>query len=818
MRKHLDMPQLGQAVKIIGERKRDRVAGWALLSALVASFLPAIGDAQPVEPAARQNLRLDSVVIDLLETAPLPPVLVSPTRRFALLVEERGLLPLQTLAQPVLDIGPLRVNPRTYGPHAPLGYIGLTLVDLESRERIDIPLPPNVTLGFPRWSPDGLRFAFTVTNDRGIELWVGEPRQRRAHRVLGPILNATTGNPCSWMPDGRRLLCRTVPRSRRSADPLVMSNYRERGREPAFASPVALSNGVVAQLLESQLILVDVLSAEHREIGVPSAFESVEPAPSGAYFLVRRMTSPYSALIADAPPRRALEIWDIAGRPVHSFAVEPNAPAGARGVHWHPLRPATAVWAQGSEDGDRVVMKTAPFVGDPLEIFRPDGSFAGMMWLDGMARAIVRDFDPQTRRMNLWLVTADKPSVAPRLLDGRSVDSPLSTAFMPAMHLDSHGETVVTTHNGGIYLRNGIADGNEVRHALEFLDLETRKRTLLWESAEGRYEPIVDLLSADGGAILVRRESADEPPNYIVHDLGLGTEWRISDNHEPVAGRALDAQRIPLRYRRQDGRQLSAVLYVPQGADPGEPPPVVMWAYPREFGTEASFSGVLSPERYLDFRRAFRLFFLLRGYAVMDEVSMPIVGEPGQANDSFIEQVVDNASAALGAAAATGLVNTRRAGIAGHSYGAFMVANLLAHSRLFEAGVAMSGAYNRTLTPYGFQTERRSLWDARDLYLAMSPFLYSNQIEAPLLLVHGLRDDNAGTQPIQSEQFYNAIRYNGGRAELLLLPFEGHNYRSRESVLQTADAMLGWFDRYLKDSTASRLGDGQVANADRPIE
>jgi dipeptidyl aminopeptidase/acylaminoacyl peptidase len=239
-----------------------------------------------------------------------------------------------------------------------------------------------------------------------------------------------------------------------------------------------------------------------------------------------------------------------------------------------------------------------------------------------------------------------------------------------------------------------------------------------------------------------------------------------------------------------------------------------MWAYPREFGTETSALGADSPERYLDSRRAFRLFFLLRGYAVMDEVSMPIVGEPGQANDSFIEQIVDNASAALAAAAGTGFVDAGRAGIAGHSYGAFMVANLLAHSRLFGAGVAMSGAYNRTLTPFGFQTERRSLWDARELYLAMSPFLYSNQIEAPLLLVHGLRDDNAGTQPMQSQQFYNAIRYNGGRAELLLLPFEGHNYRARESVLQTAGAMLGWFDRYLKRGQG---GDDRLASTASPV-
>src|SRR5690606_22122130 len=266
-------------------------------------------------------------------------------------------------------------------------------------------------------------------------------------------------------------------------------------------------------------------------------------------------------------------------------------------------------------------------------------------------------------------------------------------------------------------------------------------------------------------------------------------ERALTDYAHP-APQLTNARRIALRYKRPDGLGLSATLYLPADSEPLQPLPVVLWAYPRVYGEDTESVEPMTVEQFPGFERAFKLFFLLQGYAVLDDVSMPVVGTTATANDTFIEQIVRNAEAALRAAAETGFVDPSRAGVAGHSYGAFMVANLLAHSDLFSAGVALSGAYNRTLTPFGFQTERRSLWEARETYLAMSPFLYSNVINEPLLLVHGLLDENAGTPPIQSIQFYEAIRHTGGKADILLLPREGHTYRGRESVLATAATML----------------------------
>jgi dipeptidyl aminopeptidase/acylaminoacyl peptidase len=309
---------------------------------------------------------------------------------------------------------------------------------------------------------------------------------------------------------------------------------------------------------------------------------------------------------------------------------------------------------------------------------------------------------------------------------------------------------------------------------------------------------VVDVLTADASVLLVRHETATSPPNYRVVDSHSGATHALTHNVHPVP-RLKDSQRLRLEYRRDDGLELAASLYLPPGYDGQKPLPAVVWAYPRRFADGASADAIDSRARFMTFERAFRLFFLLRGYAVLDDVSMPIVGNQADANDTFVEQIVANAQAAVAAAQATGFVDAARIGIAGHSYGAFMVANLLAHARLFSAGIALSGAYNRTLTPFGFQTERRTLWEAPETYLAMSPLLYSHQIEAPLLLVHGLRDDNAGTSPLQSTQFYQAIRGNAGKTELLLLPWEGHSYRARESVLRTAGEMLDWFDRHVKN-------------------
>ena len=776
-------------MKRTASRLRRGVARIAAFAAALALGTPLL--AAPLEPPPQ--------VARLLEAPPLPKLALGPDRRHALLVHEHELLPTELLAEPTVSVVGLKVNPRTYGRHAPLAYFGLTLVDLHTGARSELDVPANAILGFPIWSPDGSRFAFTATVDSGIELWVGDPVDGRVRRLVGPELNGTLSAPCTWTADSR-LLCRLIDGEKRRF-PTTNVNDLFRLTAPTTIrslSQQALDPWLVRQLIESQLTLIDVDTGLRQPVGSPAAIEAVDPAPSGAFLLVSRIVPPYPQVSGVEPPLKTIEIWDRFGNVVKTFPSVGSQPNSPRAMQWHASLPATLVWVERYGEGDRLMRQPAPFTEAPSEVYRSPNSYAGLEWLEGELDALVSEYDRLRRLRRHWLVSWNGDDA--RLIAEDSVDAAYLRFGRPMSTVNAWGKTVVHVHDGGIFLR-GTAPGSEGAVGyLDLMNLESLEAKRIWESSGTAYEVVLGLLSPDGSALLTRRETSRNPPNYYAKTADGETPLTAYEHPAPAL---VDARRISLRYKRPDGLGLSATLYLPAGADQREPLPVVLWAYPRVYGEDIESVEPVAAEQFPGFERAFKLFFLLQGYAVLDDVSMPIVGTTATANDTFIEQVVKNAQAALGAAAETGFVDPTRAGVAGHSYGAFMVANLLAHSDLFSAGAALSGAYNRTLTPFGFQTERRSLWEARETYLAMSPFLYSNVINEPLLLVHGLLDENAGTPPIQSIQFYEAIRHNGGNADILLLPREGHTYRGRESVLATAATMLEFFDAHLKPELAA---------------
>ena len=734
----------------------------------------------------------------LLDFPRLPAVALDPKGRNLLLVHEKGLFPIEHLRQPNVMVGGIRIDQRTGGPFAPIAYYGLTLVDTKTGSQSRIETPDDATLGYPQWSPDGSRFLFTVTGRHGVELWIGDPVSKMASRLIETPLNATRGAPCNWMPDSIDVLCRVIVEDRSPLPDGLLDRSEASSRRELRT--VSIDRQLVDYFLLSQLEIISTISGERREIGHPRVWDSAEPAPNGQSILVAHRVPARSTSKPADRWEVVTEVWDPSGRVQLTF---PSA--ATRAVHWRATAPASVVWVEDDDGVERILQQAAPFSESPVEIHRTQNRFAGIEWLNESNLAIVSEFDALNRSTNAVLVDAMNGGENARRLWSRNVDVPY-----PALvtHLSDNGKSVVRVQNHMIYVTGRVGQ----QSILERIRLDSLNTERVWESDEDGDATAVNVLGPDSDVLLIRHENATEPPNYFLHDLDAGSTRRLTDRTHPAPALS-NMIRTVLQYQREDGFELSSTLYAPPGRGEDEKLPLLVWAYPKNYSSGNSLTPPDERGSFPDSEQAFKLFFVSRGYAILDDVSMPIVGDAATANDTFLEQIIANASAAVEAAVDTGTVDPGRIGIAGHSYGAFMAANLLAHTRLFAAGVAMSGAYNRTLTPFGFQTERRTLWQARETYLQMSPLLYSDQIDAPLLLIHGLLDDNAGTQPIHSQQFYDAIRYNGGETELLLLPFEGHSYRSRESVLQVAAETLKWFDTYLGRGTrfASSAGSESVA-------
>lgn len=723
---------------------------------------------------------LPSAIEALLDLPRLPAVAIDPRGRYLLLVHERGLLPLERLSEPTVSVAGLRLTAANGSPHAPIAYYGLSLWDRYTGFTTGIDLPEDVTIGYPRWAPDGSRFIFTVTGAAGVELWIGDPYSGSTDRLVSAPLSAARGAPCDWMPDSRAVFCRVLPEDR---------------ERPALMAGVGLTVDdprLVDYFLRSQLEIIDATTGERQKIRYPVLLESVDVAPNGNLFLVTREVPPGLLQSPGNRGRKVTEVWDRSGRAIRILAPGARGAGPPRAMQWQATAPATLVWVERENDRDRLLAQAAPFARPPTEIYQTHHRFAGLKWLEGSGQAIVSEFDPTHRITRAWLVDPEDPRSSPRRVGSRSVDAAYPALGRLLTRTSDAGKSLVRVQDNMIY---SVGRSDEQTY-LERFDLDSMKSERVWESGDEGYAHIVDLLTPDGGLLLTRYENAREPPNYKLHDLVYDASWGLTDRRHPAPELA-DVERVALRYRREDGVQLSATLHVPADRVPGAQLPLLVWAYPRNYGYGSVPVTPDSVDRFPSLERAFKLFFVTQGYAVLDDVSMPVVGNADIANDTFLEQITANAEAAIDAVAASGYADRDKVAIAGHSYGAFMVANLLAHTRLFVAGVAMSGSYNRTLTPFGFQTERRTLWEARDTYLAMSPLLYSDQIDAPLLLVHGALDDNPGTPPLQSQHLYEAIRHNGGDAELLLLPFERHAYRARESVLRTAATMLAWLDDHV---------------------
>lgn len=801
---------------------RATVVAAALLAAIPFSPLTAQADYRtPPAPIA-----------GILSQPPLPFASTSPDRRLLLLQERATMPPITELAAPMLRLAGMRINPATNGPAGSGATLtGYRLRSLADGREVTVRTPEG-SLGSARWSPDGRWLAFTSTRDDQVEQWVASTESGQARRVASAVNQAAGG--CQWMPDSRRLLCLIVPADRGAPPvqpraPTGPTVQESRGREaPVRTYQDLLQNAhdeaLFAHYMTAQPAFVDVASGRATAVGSPAIYRDVSPSPDGRYLLVQRIGTPWSYLVPVWAFPLTIEVWNDRGETVRHIADLPLADAipiggvraGPRSLQWRPLRPATLVWVEALDEGDprtevehrdRILNLDAPFAGDPAELGRTGERFAGILWGERDV-ALLSDFDRRERWQRTWVIQPDRPHAEPRLLWDRSTEDAYNDPGRPELRLTETGDRVLLQDGDWIYLTGAGASPEGDRPFLDRLNLATFETERIWRSDADAYETVVSVLDHAASRILTRHESAVRPPNYFVLDLASGERSAITDFDDP-APQLRGIHRQLVVYERADGVPLNGTLYLPADYRDGDRLPVVLWAYPREFvSADAAGQVRASDNRFTTISGPSHLFFLTQGYAVFDGPSMPIIGGD-TANDTYVEQLVASAQAAVDKLVDMGVADRHRIGIGGHSYGAFMTANLLAHSDLFSAGIARSGAYNRTLTPFGFQNERRTFWEAPDVYSAMSPFMHAHRINQPILLIHGEVDNNSGTFPIQSERLFHAINGLGGTARLVMLPHESHGYRAHESVLHALAEMIEWFDLHVKGADAPQRVTGR---------
>ena len=743
---------------------------------------------------------------------------------------------LRELNQPELRLGGLRINPDA-NISSTLTYVNdIRYKKIEDEEILQIKgLPENAQIAYISFSPDESQIAFTNTVHDGVELWVADLTSLVARRVTDAALNANAGAPYSWFPDNKNLLVRMMPLDRAAlADPV---------RTIPEGPIVSVSDGQVSQnrtyqdllknpmdeanletLLRSELYKVSLTGTKIRWKEAGMYLDEVF-SPDGAYLMLTTLTRPFSYVVPYYSFPNRTDIYTADGRFIMHFSSQPlldKLPVGfmatyegKRSIHWRADKPATLAWVKALDKGDPEVMVThrdvlfqlnAPFTGSPVQLMKTIDRFAGVIWGND-TYAVVSDRWWNTRNTRMYLFTPSDSSHVPRILSDRNYQDAYSHPGTLQTERNRLGTYTLKMEGSTVWL---FGDGFTTEGQYPFidaLDLKTLQKNRVYQSnATDKVEELLSFIDSRKGTILARVESPTEYPNYYIKNIkGKAKQRALTVFKNPFAGIDQIHKEV-INYRRADGVALTGTLYLPAGYDMTrkEKLPMIMWAYPTEYKDKSSAGqNTSNPNSFTFFSYGNPIYWVTRGYAVLDDAAFPIVGEGDtQPNDTFVDQLVANAKAAIDAVDSLGYIDRHRVAVGGHSYGAFMTANLLSHSDLFAAGIARSGAYNRSLTPFGFQSEERNYWEAMDVYNRMSPFMHADKMKTPLLIVHGEADNNSGTHTMQSERYFQALKSFGAPVRMVILPLESHGYMAKENVLHLLWEQDQWLEKYVKNRSA----------------
>ncbi|MFZ6757661.1 S9 family peptidase [Undibacterium sp. Ji50W] len=806
---------------------------FATLSLVAASSSQVIAG---TATATESGYQLPPPELQAVVDAPRGPVFrLGPQRKTALLLTLPGLPSIADVSQPELKLAGLRINPRTRAASNFDFGNGMSLLDISSGKLRDVTgLPAKVKIAETSWSPDERWLAFSIWVDNGVELWLMDVKTAAVRRLMADKLNAVTGPGFSWIEGSDKLLVRLLPLHQKELPPasFVPTGPNTQESKGGKASQnrtypdmlkTSRDSDVLDWQLQTQLGFVSVRGELHR-IGNAMTLTKSLASPDGKLILTTQLRRPYSTMLPMDRFGQLIELWDNQGKKVKTVAERPMrerlptgmdaVQAGPRDFGWRNDKPATLYWLEAQAGGDPEVnskvhdalfQQAAPFDSPAQKIMDMGWRFASVQWgSDNLA--LVTENWVKTKDTRTWRVQPGLPDSKPELLFSRKYEDQYANPGVPVMAQNALGRQVLrTTPDGKAFFLTGTGASPEGdRPFLDKFDLASKQATRLWRSQAPYYEEVMALLNDKGSSFVTSRESNEERPNFYLYDLSSNAGPRALTQFPHPMPQFKGVKRQQIRYEREDGVELTATLYLPPGYDPKRdgPRPMIMWAYPREFKTAEAASQVIgSPHKFNRISYTGPHAMLARGYTVLDGPTMPIIGEgKKEPNDTYLEQLKMDAEAAVDEVVRLGVADRNRIAIGGHSYGAFMTANLLAHTRLFRAGIARSGAYNRSLTPFGFQSEDRNYWKANKVYQDMSPFNFANQFKDPILFIHGEQDNNPGTFPMQSERMYQAIQGLGGVTRLSMLPNESHSYRARESILHMLWEQDRWLETYVKNA------------------
>lgn len=770
-------------------------------------------------------------ILQLADTA-LPPTVVADKKgENAFFFYRSRYKSIAELSENELRLGGLRINPKTNINSRQAYFEKVSFFDLKtSKEKEIAGLPNQGKFANPSWNRQQTKMAFTNTTENGVELWVVDLKNNSAKKLTNDQLNANLGRPFTWLEDGESFLVNFLPSDRKQlidtkeavpTGPTISVSDGKEAQNRTYQDLLQNKNDEFnfEQLTRSEIYLVktDGTSKKWKDAGM---YSYITGSPDGNFVSITEIKKPFSYIVPYNRFPYSVSVYDQSGKEVKVVTNKPleedrpkgfmATAKGERNITWRADKPATLVWAEALDEGnpdikvdfrDAVYQLDAPFSGEKKLVLKTVNRYSGITWGNDDL-AIAYDNWWNTRNTSNYIFNPSDNQQTPQRFFDRNYQDSYNDPGSFVTEENAFGRAQLYINNGKLLLEGEGISAEGIMPFIDEFDVKTLKTKRIWRAEKGKnLEKLVNILNPKKGIILERIESQKEYPNLYVRNIFKPKQkpQQVTFHKNPFESMNGVSKEV-IKYKREDGTELSATLYLPPNYDKKEKLPMIMWAYPQEFKDPKTAGQVTtSPNEFIYPSYGSPIFWVMKGYAILDDAAFPIIGEgTEEPNDTFVKQLVGNAKAAIDAVDRLGYIDRNRVAVGGHSYGAFMTANLLTHSNLFAAGIARSGAYNRTLTPFGFQAEERNYWEAPEVYNTMSPFQNADKMKTPLLLIHGEADNNSGTFPMQSERYFNALKGLGATSRYVVLPKESHGYSARESVLHVLWEQDQWLEKYVK--------------------